>query len=82
MFSENKLEGGILEEIFEGGRVGKVWRKVWKAYPVLGRIGGREEVAEVRLDVGGLYYVNGFERLVSTMETEVSGSFFGRGWAR
>lgn len=72
MFSAARLSSKELEKIFGEGNVGKVWRKEWDAYPKLDPIGteDEEELAKVRVDEG-LYYVNGFERLISTMETEV-----------
>lgn len=70
MFSRERLEDDLLREIFGEGNVGKAWRKEWEAYPVLEPVLKESDLAPVRLDQG-LYYVNGFERLVSTMETEV-----------
>lgn len=49
----------------------KVIEKEWLSYPKLSPIVDAEkELARIRLD-DGLYYVNGMERLISTMETEV-----------
>ena len=44
--------------------------QVWAAYPQLDPITNSADFAPVRPDEG-FYYVNGFERLISTMETEV-----------
>lgn len=71
MFSAKRLGDDLLGEIFGSGNVGKTWRKEWDAYPVLEPVLEESDLAPVRPDQG-LYYVNGFERLISTMETEVS----------
>lgn len=72
MFSPSALSSDTLGEIFGGEEnVGKSWEKVWLAYPKLNPVEREEEWAPVRPDEG-FYYVNGFERLISTMETEVS----------
>ncbi|KAM0749828.1 hypothetical protein T439DRAFT_343287 [Meredithblackwellia eburnea MCA 4105] len=82
MFSSRTLP---LEEVYEifGGKenVGKVWEKVWFSYPKLDPVpleqpgeGEEEVLAPVRPDEG-FYYPNGFERLVSTMETETVASY-------
>lgn len=83
MFSEEALSDEFVARLFGEETVLRVWRKEWDAYPVLtpvtpeegegDSIKGRtkKELAPVRLDQGS-YYVNGFERLISTMETEVS----------
>lgn len=70
-FSSSPLSTSFLQTVFGETEVGKVWSKEWDAYPVLEPIMDDKELAKVRLDQG-LYYVNGFERLISTMETEVS----------
>lgn len=44
--------------------------QVWDAYPQLDPVTADADYAPVRPDEG-LYYVNAFERLISTMETEV-----------
>lgn len=76
MFSKAKLDPEVLGQIFGGEEnVGKSWEKVWQAYPKLNPVKEEKELAPVRPDEG-FYYVNGFERLISTMETEVSDSCF------
>ncbi|GAA5822985.1 hypothetical protein JCM10212_006528, partial [Sporobolomyces blumeae] len=47
----------------------KVVRKEWDAYPELAPVTSSRDLSRVRLDEG-FYYVNGFERLISTMETQ------------
>ncbi|ORY55012.1 Prenylcysteine lyase-domain-containing protein [Leucosporidium creatinivorum] len=76
MFSKSKLSAEVLGEIFGGKEnVGRSWEKVWLAYPKLKPIVEAEkELAPVRPDEG-FYYSNGFERLISTMETETVASF-------
>ncbi|RPD56544.1 FAD/NAD(P)-binding domain-containing protein [Lentinus tigrinus ALCF2SS1-7] len=65
IFSKQRLEDKWLEEMFEG-KVGWVLRKEWDAYPVLPPT---VEFPPVKL-AEGLYYVNAFEPVISTMETE------------
>ncbi|KAI0655025.1 Prenylcysteine lyase-domain-containing protein [Cubamyces menziesii] len=65
IFSKNRVEDEWLERMF-GGNVGWVLRKEWDAYPVLPPT---TEFPPVKL-ADGLYYVNAFEPLISTMETE------------
>ncbi|GAA5876056.1 hypothetical protein JCM1840_002758 [Sporobolomyces johnsonii] len=74
MFSSNPLDVETLNAIYGAGSVLKVIEKVWKAYPKLEPILSPADLAPVRPDEG-LYYVNAFERLVSTMETETVSSF-------
>jgi len=60
-----------LNDLFGEGNVLRVIEKEWLSYPKLSPIVDAEkELARVKLDEG-LYYVNGMERLISTMETEV-----------
>ncbi|KAI0828535.1 Prenylcysteine lyase-domain-containing protein [Trametes gibbosa] len=65
IFSKSRLEEAWLEQMFEGN-VGWVLRKEWDAYPVLPptTVFPPVKLAE------GFYYVNAFEPLISTMETE------------
>ncbi|KAI0635392.1 Prenylcysteine lyase-domain-containing protein [Trametes polyzona] len=65
IFSKERVEDKWLEQLFEG-KVGWVLRKEWDAYPVLPPT---TEFPPVKL-AEGLYYVNAFEPLISTMETE------------
>ncbi|GAA5955139.1 hypothetical protein JCM21900_001622 [Sporobolomyces salmonicolor] len=74
MFSSDTLDVETLNAIYGAGSVLKVIEKVWKAYPKLEPILSPADLAPVRPDEG-LYYVNAFERLVSTMETETVSSF-------
>ena len=70
MFSSRSLEPEVLDALYGAGNVAKVVEKVWNAYPQLRPVKSQADFAPVRPDEG-LYYVNGFERLISTMETEV-----------
>ncbi|KAI5479707.1 prenylcysteine oxidase [Pseudohyphozyma bogoriensis] len=74
MFSAEPLSTEFLESVFGEGNVGKAWSKLWEAYPLLKPVEAEEELAPVRPDEG-FYYVNGFERLISTMETETVSAF-------
>ncbi|KAI0644039.1 Prenylcysteine lyase-domain-containing protein [Trametes meyenii] len=69
IFSKKRVEEAWLERVFEGS-VGWVLRKEWDAYPVLPPT---TEFPPVKL-AEGLYYVNAFEPLISTMETETIAS--------
>ncbi|GAA5896918.1 hypothetical protein JCM6882_007308 [Rhodosporidiobolus microsporus] len=69
MFSDSPLSAETLEALYGAWNVGKTVEKVWKAYPKLEPVKQASDFAPVRPDEG-LYYVNGFERLISTMETE------------
>ncbi|KAL1939239.1 hypothetical protein VTO73DRAFT_10042 [Trametes versicolor] len=69
IFSKARLSDEWLETLFEG-KVGWVLRKEWDAYPVLPPT---IEFPPVKL-AEGLYYVNAFEPLISTMETETIAS--------
>lgn len=70
MFSSRSLEPEMLDTLYGAGNVAKVVEKVWFAYPQLAPVRSEDDFAPVRPDEG-LYYVNAFERLISTMETEV-----------
>ncbi|KAK4052040.1 hypothetical protein OIV83_002334 [Microbotryomycetes sp. JL201] len=71
-----------LDAIFGRGNVIKTWSKVFASYPRLDPVSqgdtkpsrSRNSFAPVRLDTS-MYYVNSFERLISTMETETVSSF-------
>ncbi|KAI8973130.1 Prenylcysteine lyase-domain-containing protein [Trametes punicea] len=69
IFSRDRIEDDWLDRMFEG-KVGWVLRKEWDAYPVLPPT---TEFPPVKL-AEGLYYVNAFEPLISTMETETIAS--------
>ncbi|CDO76406.1 hypothetical protein BN946_scf184937.g20 [Trametes cinnabarina] len=64
IFSDSAISDEVLVEMF--GKVGWVARKEWHPYPVLPPT---TEFPPVEL-ADGLYYVNAFEPLISTMETE------------
>lgn len=64
MFSDHSLEPEVLDALYGRGNVAKTVEKVWLAYPKLDPVGGQEDFAPVRPD-DGVYYVNGFERLIS-----------------
>ncbi|BGP37153.1 hypothetical protein JCM10449v2_001057 [Rhodotorula kratochvilovae] len=74
MFSDRSLEPEMLNALYGAGNVAKVVEKVWLAYPQLKPVKSEADLAPVRPDEG-LYYVNAFERLISTMETETVSSF-------
>lgn len=71
MFSAQKLDDSLLNDVFGLANVGKVWERVFLAYPQLKPIRSEKDLAPVR-PAESFYYVSGFERLISTMETEVS----------
>lgn len=64
IFSRQRLADEWLEDMF--GNVGWLMRKEWDAYPVLTPTTTFPSIKLAR----GLYYVNAFEPLISTMETE------------
>ncbi|KAJ3489421.1 hypothetical protein NLI96_g2134 [Meripilus lineatus] len=68
IFSKERVEDEQLTNLF--GEVGWVYRKLWEAYPVLKPT---SEFPPVKLD-RGFYYVNAFEPLISTLETETISS--------
>jgi prenylcysteine oxidase/farnesylcysteine lyase len=72
IFSKNELTEIELQGMFGLKNVLKVFKKQWKSYPYLEPIQQQTSLAQIRLDEKGIYYVNGMERLISTMETEVS----------
>lgn len=74
MFSNQSISESLLDDLFGAGTVGKTVEKVWLSYPHLDPVSWDGEVADVRLDEG-LYYVNGFERFISTMETSTVAAF-------
>ncbi|TFK83419.1 hypothetical protein K466DRAFT_555076 [Polyporus arcularius HHB13444] len=65
IFSKQRLEDEWLRGMFDG-KLGWVLRKEWDAYPVLPPT---VEFPPIKL-ADGLYYVNAFEPVISTMETE------------
>ncbi|KAG9223147.1 hypothetical protein PLEOSDRAFT_1111305 [Pleurotus ostreatus PC15] len=65
IFSKERVSDEWLERIFPGS-VTWVFRKEWDAYPELPPT---DSFPPVKLDTG-FYYVNAFEPLMSTMETE------------
>ncbi|KAH9914155.1 FAD/NAD(P)-binding domain-containing protein [Epithele typhae] len=65
VFSKKRVDDKWLKEMFEG-KVGWVYRHEFDAYPVLPPT---TTFPPVKL-AEGLYYVNAFEPLISTMETE------------
>ena len=74
MFSNASMSEELLVDVFGAGKVGKTVEKVWLSYPHLDPVSWEGEVADVRLDEG-LYYVNGFERFISTMEMSTVAAF-------
>jgi prenylcysteine oxidase/farnesylcysteine lyase len=79
MFSAQPLEPKLLNELYGEGNVGKTFEKVFLAYPKLDPIEDEKILAPIRPDES-LFYVNGFERIISTMETSVRG--FASSWVR
>ncbi|GAA5984403.1 hypothetical protein JCM11641_000125 [Rhodosporidiobolus odoratus] len=74
MFSDATLEPEMLDALYGRGNVAKTVEKVWLAYPKLDAVESPSDFAPVRPDEG-LFYVNAFERLISTMETETVSAF-------
>ncbi|ORY00933.1 FAD/NAD(P)-binding domain-containing protein [Basidiobolus meristosporus CBS 931.73] len=75
LFSYEKLSSETLDTLFYFWDKSTILEKNWKAYPKMTPRNaiGSDHVHKVELDstsVGGLYYVNGFEPFISTMETE------------
>ncbi|KIM26015.1 hypothetical protein M408DRAFT_198508 [Serendipita vermifera MAFF 305830] len=68
IFSMQRVEDDWLLKVF--GNVGWVYRKVWDAYP---QLPPTAKFNPMKLDKN-LYYVNGFETFISTMETETIAS--------
>ncbi|KAI0035282.1 FAD/NAD-P-binding domain-containing protein [Vararia minispora EC-137] len=68
IFSMQRVSDEWLEDMF--GKPGWVLRKEWEPYPVLPPT---NIFPPVKLDEG-LYYINAFEPLISTMETETLAS--------
>lgn len=68
MFSYDTLSDKMLRDVFGQHEVAKTYEKVFLAYPKLDPIESPSEVAPVR-PATSFYYINGMERLVSTMET-------------
>jgi prenylcysteine oxidase/farnesylcysteine lyase len=73
LFSASELDDEIISSLFGGGsNVARIQRKNWNAYPILDPVSQEKPLGRVRIDDAGLYYINAFEPLISTMETEVS----------
>ncbi|KAG0148773.1 hypothetical protein CROQUDRAFT_40720 [Cronartium quercuum f. sp. fusiforme G11] len=70
LFSEAPLPTETLAQIFNSSS-NLIWVKriEWDAYPVMNPVSEPSQLAPIQLD-DGIYYANGFERLMSTMETE------------
>ncbi|KAG8751744.1 hypothetical protein FRC14_007636 [Serendipita sp. 396] len=68
IFSEERIEDEWLAGVFD--HVGWVHRKVWDSYP---KLPPTTRYNPMKLS-DGLYYVNGFETFISTMETETVAS--------
>ncbi|GAA6030143.1 hypothetical protein JCM8097_009283 [Rhodosporidiobolus ruineniae] len=68
MFSAKPLEAELLDALYGRGNIAKTVEKRWLAYPKLQPVGSAADFAPVRPDEG-LYYVNGFERLISTVSS-------------
>ncbi|GAA6009828.1 hypothetical protein JCM11491_000830 [Sporobolomyces phaffii] len=76
LFSAATLSTVELDGIFGRGNVLKTIEHVWQSYPRLDPVRSERDLAKVRLEVdGGLYYVNGMERVISTMETETVSAY-------
>ncbi|CAO1630352.1 unnamed protein product [Parajaminaea phylloscopi] len=70
IFSSERLSDDLLDEILGMDRIGWLHREEWDAYPVLSPT---RNFAAIEPD-NGLFYVNAFEPLVSTMETSTLAS--------
>ncbi|PLW06875.1 hypothetical protein PCANC_24990 [Puccinia coronata f. sp. avenae] len=75
MFSEAPLSTNILAKLF-GSHDNLLWVKriKWDAYPILSPLVPPTKYAPTKLGKR-LYYVNGFESLISTMETQTLASW-------
>ncbi|OAV94077.1 hypothetical protein PTTG_02883 [Puccinia triticina 1-1 BBBD Race 1] len=75
MFSEAPLSTNTLAKLF-GSQQNLLWTKriTWDAYPILAPLVPRSRYAPTKLGKR-LYYVNGFESLISTMETQTLASW-------
>lgn len=71
MFSAAPIGDKMLHELFGETEVGKSWSKTWLSYPKLEPVRSSAQLSPWRPDVG-FYYTANFERLISTMETQVS----------
>ncbi|GAA6004134.1 uncharacterized protein JCM10292_005899 [Rhodotorula paludigena] len=74
MFSDHSLQRDMLEALYGERNVAKTVEKIWLSYPQLQPVTSDSDYAPVRPDEG-FYYPNGFERLISTMETSTVSSF-------
>lgn len=70
MFSDHSLQRDMLQALYGEHNVAKTVEKIWLSYPQLQPVTSDSDYAPVRPDEG-FYYPNGFERLISTMETSV-----------
>jgi len=66
IFSKKRISDEWLEKMFGPGTVGWVHRKEWDAYPYLTPTAYFTPIQLAE----NIYYINGMETLVSTMETE------------
>ncbi|KAJ8100700.1 Prenylcysteine lyase-domain-containing protein [Lipomyces tetrasporus] len=77
IFSPSRTTPEFLQLIFEkGAEFTWVHEKTWNSYPRLNRI---RDFSALRVDDGGIWYLNGIEQFISTMETSsLSGCERGR----
>ncbi|GAA5936916.1 uncharacterized protein JCM15063_000100 [Sporobolomyces koalae] len=76
LFSKELLSEIELEAIFGTNNVLRTINKTWFAYPRLDPIvNPRKDLSPIRVSDDGFYYINAFERLISTMETETVSAY-------
>ncbi|KAK9467933.1 Prenylcysteine lyase-domain-containing protein [Lipomyces arxii] len=67
IFSPSKITPSFLQLIFlPGAEFGWVYEKTWKPYPKLDPVA---KFTDWKLDEDGIWYLNGIEQFISTMET-------------
>ena len=68
MFSDEPLNDDLLNELFQN--ISMIQRKQWKSYPKMTPKNIQRWTASKFILLPGLFYVNAFEPMISTMETE------------
>lgn len=67
IFSSSRITPSFLQLLFESGaEFPWIYEKVWKPYP---RMDPLSQFQNWKVDEGGIWYLNGIEQFISTMET-------------